>query len=112
MTYSYQGVEKQVEWRTIPGFPRYEISEEGHVRNIKTQHLFYQRVTSKNPRRVNLTGPDGLQHIMATHRIVAAVFHPDYIPNREIDFLDGDSNNCHWSNLHISTRRKWTKGIF
>ena len=102
---------EEIEWRDIPDFDKYECSEYGDVRNKRTGHIFKQSLSEHNPRRVNLTR-GGVQYVLMTHRIVAACFHPDYNQEKEFEFIDGDPNNCHWQNIRITNRWKWTLGLF
>lgn len=95
------------EWRTIHGFPRHRVSNEGRVRmgtgrivrpyyhsdGTKMIRLY---TTSVNPRSVAL--------------LVANAFIPNPTNATRVDFIDGDKTNCRVDNLkwheNVSKKRK------
>jgi hypothetical protein len=107
---------EQVEWRTIPGWPEYEVSNAGEIRSKKTGNSIsswkhharrgtYDRITlRRNP------GDKGRKRFnIRAHRAVALAFLP--VPKRlkgkgrlEVDHKDGNSHNNHVSNL------EWVSG--
>jgi len=87
------------EWRSIPGFPNYEVSESGIVRNVNGTVL----VPFKNGKydRVS-TNHDGVRRKMLVHRLVAFAFLGE--PTGPIvRHLDDDQSNNHWTNLAYGT---------
>ena len=45
-------------WRNIPGFTKYQASNKGFIRNIKTKYVHKNNKTSKGYSRVLLIGDD------------------------------------------------------
>jgi hypothetical protein len=94
-----------MEWRTVPGYPAYEVSDSGDVRR------------GDRPMKCQVqTRPDGYTMIriclykevkkkMCTvARLVAQAFipNPDNLPT--VDHIDQDSTNNHVSNLRWASR--------
>jgi len=90
-----------MEWRKIadPALQnRYEVSEDGRIRNDKGRDL-YTYVTNSGYRMVQL-GVAGKRHRRYVHRLVAASFvgEPSF-PKLTVNHKDGDKLNNHFSNL-------------
>jgi hypothetical protein len=89
-----------MEWRPIPGFPGYEVSDTGSVRHgerilkgcVQTDPGGYTRI------QINLY-KDGNRTTFTVSRLIAQVFlpNPDNLPT--VDHIDQDSTNNHVSNL-------------
>ncbi len=92
---------ERIEWREVPGWPRYEVSNTGNVRIAATQSSIaqwdhqakggvYKRATLHNK---------GKRKNFRVHRLVAMTFLPN--PNNlpEVDHKDHDTFNNHVSNL-------------
>lgn len=100
----------ELEWRSVPGFPAYEVSEKGDIRRV---HGFrqYHRGYVLNPKR-NRFGylslhlyRDGQSAELFVHRIVALAFQgPQPSASHEVAHGDGDKVNNHWRNLRWATR--------
>ncbi|MCC6789760.1 MAG: HNH endonuclease [Hyphomonadaceae bacterium] len=91
------------EWRTIEGWPRYEVSSEGRVRNAKTG-----RILKLNRNRSGYTycglSANNRTRTFTVHRLVALTFFVGPIaPGMEANHDDGDKPNCRASNLAIVT---------
>ena len=62
-------------WKTIPGFPDYEVSDQGRIRSYARGKVRYMKPgrTRKGYLRESLAA-DGRNHTMAVHRLVLEAF--------------------------------------
>lgn len=61
------------EWKPIPGFPGYEASSLGRIRNTRLGHVLDGTTTNKNHIQVNVRGERG-RRSAPVHRLVALAF--------------------------------------
>ncbi|QDU20570.1 NUMOD4 motif-containing HNH endonuclease [Urbifossiella limnaea] len=61
------------EWKSIPGFPGYEASSFGRIRNTRRNHILDGTTTHKGYKQVNVRGERG-RRSAAVHRLVALAF--------------------------------------
>lgn len=89
-------------WRIHPRYSRYKISNYGGV---------YDRINEAYPsshvgkqsgaRSVNVKRDSGVRSSVLVHRLVAETFHPKWVDQCEVGFLDNDKLNTHIDNLFI-----------
>ena len=97
-------------WKTIPGFSRYEVSEDGQVRCVRPIGAGKVGPRSAHRRRgylrVRLTGDDGHTRNLSVHRAVALAHLPPPPSPEHTDVAheDGSTDNNHFENLRWSTR--------
>lgn len=104
---------RNIQWKPCVGFPAYEVSNLGHVRNAKTKTLLcpIKKERCSDYLSVNLYWVDdiGQRHhqMMLIHRLVAFAFveNDDPIHKREINHKDEDKENNEASNLEWCTRK-------
>lgn len=101
-----------MEWRTIPGWPAYEVSEGGDIRRaIKSRSNGFCGLRKPYPmsrgylyivlRQVGQRRGTAL----AVHRLVCHAFNgPPPTPSHQAAHRDGSRTNNHWSNLKWATR--------
>ncbi len=93
-----------MEWRLIPGIPTdiYWVSENGDVKNIKTNCILKDKPDRSGYRALTLWFNND-KHTFYIHRLVAMAFIPN--PNNYPFVLHNDNNklNCHVSNLRWGT---------
>ncbi len=101
------------EWRQIPGFPAYDVSDLGNVRSRKPKGGF-GRVPAQ-PRLmkptigphgypiVGIRGPDGRRVYWLVHRLVLFVFVGPSPAGWQCAHEDGVRSNCKLSNLSWKT---------
>jgi hypothetical protein len=102
-----------MQWRTIPGFPEYEVSEFGDVRRCAPGNSNACKVGKVlRPSKVGyklcyyrfILMNDGQRHSMRAHRAVALAFLGEPpSPRHQIAHFDGNPSNNHFSNLRWAT---------
>lgn len=93
------------EWKEIPGFSRYSVSNYGEIRHDRTGRIMLQSVNQYGVVCVGMMD-DGVQK----HRSVSLLVAKAFIPNRFPAFTtainrDGDRHNNHIDNL--AWRPRW-----
>lgn len=86
-------------WRDIVGFPTYQVSSYGRVRNLNTKNVLVGG-GHNGRRRVNLHRRTRA-HLFYVHRLVAEAFLEDYDPLRRVLQYDGDPTNNRADNLYM-----------
>lgn len=96
-------------WKPIPGFDRYEVSEDGSVR---------KSINAKHPERPQFhlmaqeQDKDGYLRVclqrkhMHVHRVVYLAFHGDFVDGLVVCHLDGDRKNNAPANLSQVTQKE------
>lgn len=105
------------EWRDIPHFDGYEVSNHGHIRSgwyptkngrlyDKSRKKTLKPVTRKSDQyqRLTLIDSDGTRRDVYVHLIVMRVFVGDCPQGLECRHVDGNPTNNHLSNLEYGTR--------
>jgi hypothetical protein len=99
-----------VEWRPVPGFPSYEVSERGDVRRaVAFRHYSAGMSLKQRPHResghlIVALSRDGKRHDVFVHRLVALAFlGPPPSERHEVAHGDGRPTNNHWTNLRWAT---------
>lgn len=89
------------QWSAIDGFPSYEVSDLGRVRNSRG-HILSQHLSSAGYPQVGLTR-DGKKLTKSVHRLVCRAFHGPPPLGCETAHLDGDRGNARAENLIWAT---------
>ena len=100
-----------IEWRQVPGWPEYEISERGDLRRAQGGQGTREGRPLK-PWRNQKTGylqvalwRGNRQHRATVHRLVALAFLGDPpSPTHVVAHNDGGRDNNHWANLRWATQ--------
>ena len=92
----YEGV-----WKTIPGFPKYEVNDVSDVRNKKTKRLLKP---SKQHHQVGLSDENNKKHNVRVYHASLMAFFPDIPRLKTVDHIDENHLNHNLSNLQWSTR--------
>lgn len=96
-------------WKQLDGYSRYEISNTGLVKNIKTDKLISGSI-SQNYICVTLYPDKGKQKSLRLHRLVAQLFCPNKNNyNLVVNHKDGNTMNNIASNLEWTTTRQNTQ---
>lgn len=89
-------------WRTVIGFPNYQISDTGLLKN--TVRILNPSKTTKGYLRTTLVS-NGYKKQFSIHRLVAIHFIPNTNNLPELNHIDGDKTNNKKSNLEWCTAR-------
>lgn len=117
------------EWRDVPGFPGYQVSNIGRVRTYNKitssarfsirhwkSRILKQKMHHKDHYlRVDLW-KDGAPHTVLVHRLVADAFIPTDDNGLTVNHIDGNkSNNCRenleWVSLSDNIRHAFRTGL-
>lgn len=96
------------EFKPIPGYPDYEISKSGIIRNILTGKIKKSKLTKSGYYMVSLRDHTGAIRNTGQHRLLALAFLPlpDNYQSMVINHKDGIKNNNHLSNLEWCSHRE------
>ncbi len=92
-------------WKGVVGYEGlYKVSECGEVLNTKSNRLMKSYLHGRGYDRIGLTS-QGLQRNHYVHRLVGDAFlePPEHIDQTQINHIDGNKNNNHYSNLEWVT---------
>lgn len=102
----------KIEWKTIPGYERYQVSEFGEVRRLKKQSSSDEWVKTsvwinKQTKYPSVTlYCNGVRKNETVHRLVAIAFIGLPPSSKHlVSHNDGSKNNNHWSNLRWDTQK-------
>lgn len=95
----------EVEWRPIEGWPKYEVSNTGEVRNAETEDEVAQwEHTGRGTTYLRVTLRDkGKRWNARVHRLVAGAFLKQRPGETEVDHIDDNGFNNHVDNLEWVT---------
>lgn len=109
------------EWRTIPGFPCYHISNLGRVKSLEKYvrksngqlRLVHEKLISisKNGDGYNCVTlfSDQIRKYLSIHRAIALTFIPNHLNLPVVNHIDGNKENNSISNLEWTTVEENTK---
>ena len=92
-------------WKNIDGYPNYQVSTEGKVRNVNTNNCIHQQLMKNGYKKVELWN-NGVGKTKSVHRLVANAFIDGDHSGLDVNHLDGDKTNNSLSNLEICTRKE------
>ena len=94
-----------MKWKNIEGYEGYyQISNNGQVRNIKTNKILIGDINSSGYKRVMLYAPNKKRFFI--HRLVAEYFcyKPSNYKELVVNHIDGNKLNNNYKNLEFITR--------
>ena len=94
-------------WKNIAVYGTvYQVSNQGRVRsNMFSRPKIMKPVIRANYESVGLR-ENGYQRTFLVHRLVALAFVPNPDGKLEVNHIDGDKRNNHFSNLEWCTRQE------
>lgn len=104
-------------WKTVEGFPDYQISNLGRVRSgIRKKGLLNQSRTSRGYKKVSLWR-NGAMKTGLIHRLVASAFLPNPNDLTDVNHKDGNKqNNCvdnlEWSSRSTNQKHAYTHNLY
>lgn len=90
-------------WKSINGFPKYQVSNQGRIKNIESGRIFTGTKDAFGYIHVRLINPQGKYTLRKVHRLVAEAFLPNPEGKPIIDHRDGDKTNNTLDNLRWVT---------
>ena len=116
-------VSKLIEWQTefkpIPGFPNYTISDKGEIRKVggkQAPRLLHPILNQDGYYKVSLRDEDGKRYHFTVHRLVAITYLGDFsneglqVNHKDEDKTNNDVSNLEWCtplyNCNYGTRNK------
>lgn len=90
-------------WKPINGFPKYQVSNQGRIKNIESGRIFTGTKDAFGYIHVRLINPQGKYTLRKIHRLVAEAFLPNPEHKPIIDHLDGNKTNNTLENLRWVT---------
>lgn len=99
------------EWRTVPGFPRYEVSSLGRVRSNTSSgkgRLLKTALSGKGPAKYLCVAlaREGRSFTRLVHQLVLEAFKGPRTKDSISRHLDGNRLNCRVGNLAWGTRKE------
>lgn len=94
-----------MDWDTVSGFPEYEISSTGLIRNRRTGHIKTPYVGKRGYPVVSLQR-NGKQYLRTVHILMARTFIPNPYNKTQVNHIDGDKTNYALSNLEWCTPKE------
>jgi hypothetical protein len=88
------------EWRTIKGFPAYEVSNLGRVRIVR---ILKTHLSTQGYEQVGIYDTEGKQRHRRIHRLVCTAFNGPEQPDMHVAHLDGAKLNNRSDNLVWAT---------
>lgn len=90
-------------WKPINGFPKYQVSNQGRIKNIESGRIFTGTCDAFGYIHVRLINSQGTHTLRKIHRLVAEAFLPNPEGKPIIDHKDEDKTNNTLSNLRWVT---------
>lgn len=92
-----------VVWKLIPGYPGYEASSLGEIRNAKTHNMLKQVLPPAYYKvHLSLPGTKAGRAQVSVHKLVALAFHENpenkrLVAHNNNDHLDNSAENLRWA---------------
>lgn len=102
-------ISKASVWKDIPGFPNYQASDEGHIRNKKTGHIKKPVASGRGGHLMVYAGGGRRANKEYVHRLVALAFHGFPEHRRIACHIDGNPKNNSPQNVYWGTYSDNTK---
>ena len=100
-----------IRWIPVKGYPLYEVSNEGDIRNKNTGRILKQQIGIHGYSTLTLR-KDKRPFTARVHRIVADSFYDGVHDEFDVNHIDGNKLNNHISNLEFCTRKENIRHAF
>lgn len=91
-------------WLPVKGYPKYEASDTGKIRNAKTGRILKQQITDRGYNTITLY-EDCKPISKRVHRLVADAFYNGDNELLDVNHKDGNKRNNNIDNLEFCTRK-------
>lgn len=103
-------------WKEIIEYPNYQVSDNGRIRNIKTNKILKPSVNSNGYLRVTLS-KNGKAKQFSVHRLVAGAFIPNdsnypQVNHKDENKQNNNINNLEWCDNRYNTRYSNSRAVF
>ena len=93
-------------WIPAKQFSKYEVSNNGSVKNSKTGRILRTFPNARGYMQVCLRDDDRRQHTVSVHRLIADSFYDGNHSDLDVNHIDGDKQNNRIGNLEFCTRKE------
>ena len=101
------------EWIQIQGYSRYSVSNDGRVRNDRTNKLLAHNLNSSGYKRVSIYSDNARKYKQCTiHRLIAVAFIENTDSKDCVDHIDNNKVNNVASNLQWVTKAENTQMMY
>lgn len=90
-------------WRIVPGFEKYEISQDGRIRKKTTKRELTPVLDKDGYKKVGIRCADGSRRTCSIHRLVALTYIPNPESKPQVNHKNGIKGDCRVSNLEWVT---------
>ena len=98
-------------WVDAKGYPGYEVSSEGRIRNKKTGRILHQYEGTAGYLQLSLR-VDNAQTNVRSHRLIADSFFDGDHEGKDVNHIDGNKKNNFIGNLEFCTRQENIRHAF
>lgn len=99
-------------WKEYPKNIKYEVSDDGLVKNKERQRILKSNKMKNGYLSVSLRQEDGSYKLVYVHRLVAETYLPNPENKSDVNHKDGNKLNNHLDNLEWATRSENLKHAY
>lgn len=96
----------KIEWKIIPGFPNYECSKNGDIRNKTTKRVLKPQINEKGYARMNLKLENGKPKNIQVHGAIAKTWIPNPDNKKTVDHKNRIRDDNKVENLTWATHKE------
>lgn len=99
-------------WIPAKGFSKYEVSNLGNIRNVKTGRVMRTNVNEHGYIQTCIRDDEKRQHTIRVHRLIADSFYDGDHSGLDVNHIDGNKLNNRIGNLEYCTRQENIRHAF